>query len=421
MRFRLLLSAAAWQYAGLVLNVILQFILTLLIAPEVFGAFAKLQSISAVLVSFVAVGLHSVLVFMDTADENKLIHHVFWLSLFQTLVLVLFTSILLVVLYYLSWYNVEESLWTLATVFSSGLLVSKQIFYVVYEKQKAFVFNSKINFALHLFSFVVSLLWITFSPTLAALAGRIVLSNILFFAVYLGLAFWHLQCKLRWKPLEMSLIKKILNFTMRLYLSRLIETLQSRIDILVASYFFDNYQIGLYERVRYYAILPQTLLNGFSARINSINFKTNPNLIQLHQGNFLLLVSNSIGYFAFFALLFLINQQFNIPAFANLYPLYFAFWHFAGLFSILDNVRTYLQLHSNIVRTSLKLRLSVLVCFLSIVFAYSLLFSQITLFTYAFLSAISHLIVFFFVPLHLFRIQSRRFINLFWWQMTKKK
>jgi hypothetical protein len=419
MRFRQLISVSFWQYIGLLLNVVLQFLTTLWVKPEIFGVFAKLQTFSALLVSFGSFSLHHVLLITDEKqDEAKLVYHLFWLSLFQALLLLLLALVICVWYYFLQTQHKEQlgeyAFWFVAFTFSAALLNSKQVIHVLYDKQRKLNFNSKINIAVQLFVFVISLVWVFISPSLASIASKVLASNLLFFLLYWLLALKYLPYSLAWRGIDKVFVRSIIQIASRVYLSRLVETLQSKADVLLANYLFDNYQIGLYERIKYYASLPQSLLSNVSSRINNVIFADKDNLLYLHQSNFLLFFLNLFGFCGLFCGLFAINYYYHLPVLGNLFPFYLAFWHFAGLFALLDNVRYYLQVRNQILRTTLKIRLSTLFTFLVLVlFAYAAL-PKISLLLYAFLLATSHLAALCFMPPQLLKFQARRFTKLLW-------
>ncbi len=424
MRFRHYFSVAAWQYGGLALNVALQFIQTWWLSPEIFGVFAKIQSLAIILGGFAGFSLHTVLLVKPSekvlASEQNLVHHVFWLSLGQILLLLLLGLGIGSLLGYGNFYTAEESVWIVALLVAGGLLTTKQVLQTLLDKHKHFLLNSQVNFWLQFALFFVSLGWLWLQPTLTALAGRVLLTNFAFFAVYLILAFFYLPYSFRWKYLQINSLRYIFQVASRLYVSRLIETFHSKADILIASYWFDNYQIGLYERIRYYASLPQTLLSSMTNRLNPLQFQQSA-LSFLHQTNLLVLVFSLLGYLALFLVLCAIQWQWQVAALTSLYPLYLGFWHFAGLFAWADNVRNYLQTHNNIVRTTLKIRLLPLLCFVCLLGGYQWTVGNFSLLVYATLLATAHLSILLAMPRQLLRLQSKRFLKVFYWQWKKQR
>ena len=397
-----LFSIAALQYSAFAINIGMQFLLTLLVAPEIFGVYAKLQSTTDIIVAFASVGLHTAVLQLQEHSTEKLFKHSFFLGILQILLLMCVGAVIFSSFYYLGWYTLKEAILGESLLFVSGLLSLKQIVYIVYEKQKNFVFNSKISFYINIIAAIMTIVFVWKNPSIELLIFRVVATNLLLFLIYMYLLFFRLHFNISWSFLDKKLLKQILHLSFRLYLAQLLEILQHRIDIIVVSYLFGNYEIGVYERVRYYALMVFTLLNSLSMRINTVKYRQDSNLNLLYYSHTIILLIVPVLYVIGFISLTLLNLLFNIPAFANLFPLYFCFWSFAGFLSIIENIKIYLQIHYAVIRTSIRLRLIPLLFFLFLIAV--LLFSPIkpTIEIIAFLASFSYLSVFIFLPTNLY-------------------
>jgi hypothetical protein len=301
-------------------------------------------------------------------------------------------------------------------LFATALLILKQLVYVVYEKNKEFVFNSKINLYVNAISAILTIVYVCISPSIELLIIRIVASNLLLFGIYMYLLFFKLNFNWGAFSLDRNLLKQIINFSLRLYFARLVEMLQSRIDIIVVSYLFDNYHIGIYERIKYYALMVSSLVNALTNRINIVSYRQQTSLHILYYSHTIISLTVPILYCVGFFALMVLKNIFSIPAFEHLFPLYFCFWAFAGLSSITENLRTYLQIHYAVIRTSLKLRFIPLIFFLSMTAIFMLLSLKPTIEWIAFLSSCSYLSIFLVINSNLYLFEWLRYVKIIWRQ-----
>lgn len=434
MRFRInLFSIAIFQYAALVINLGLQFTLTYLVAPHVFGNAAKLQLVIDLFIVFLSVGLHTAVLQLQEFDTNKLIKNVLIIAILQALILIIIGFLSFLSCYFLKLYSLKDAILLMLLLLTTALGMIKQVFYVIYERKQAFLFNSKINFYLNIFVAVPTILLAWQYPIIEVLIGRIIVLNFLLFVIYSYLAIFDLKLtflapqnwigifdKNRSKILDNSLAKQIIHLSFRYYLARLLEALQSRIDIIVISYLFDNQQVGIYERIKYYSNLPQNLLNGFANRINTVQYRVQnrlqnrmqSNINLLYHSHTITLLLTPVLYLIAFCCLFSFNHFFAITAFDNLFPLYFCFWGFAGLTSLLDNMRTYLQIHHAIIRTTLKIRFVPLLFFIATIAILLLTAIKPTIYLVAFLSSFSYLAAFIVIKHYLYWFNYIRFVRI---------
>jgi hypothetical protein len=417
-----LLSIATFQYVALFLNFVLQFVLTWFILPEVFGSFAKLQLATDILLGSITVGFHTAYLQVPEENNQKLLIHTIGLGILQSILVIFLGFLIFIGFYFLDWYNLQDFILSFLLLCSTALVSIKQIFYVVYEKKQAFAFNSKINLYLNVVIAIPTMLLAFFFPTIELLVGRIVFANVLAFMVYLYLAVFDLQFRmpiLFWKSWDMLLSKKIIYFSFRLYIARLIEMLQTRIDILLVSYLFGNYELGIYERIKFYATLLQSLLNGFTQRLNSVQYRLQSNINLLYHSHTIILLLSPLLYFATFIGLFVLHYFFGLATLNQLFPLYFCFWAFAGLCSFLDNIRTYLQIHHAIIRTTMVMRLVPMFCFLLGNLLVYLSPFVLSIYWVAFLYSVSYLAVFLFLKPYLYSFAYLRFSKLIYRDIQK--
>jgi hypothetical protein len=111
-----------------------------------------------------------------------------------------------------------------------------------------------------------------------------------------------------------------------------------------------------------------------------------------------------------------LKNIFSIPAFEHLFPLYFCFWAFAGLSSMTENLRTYLQIHYAVIRTSLKLRFIPLIFFLSMTTIFMLLPLKPRIEWIAFLYSCSYLSIFLGINSNLYLFEWLRYVKIIWRQ-----
>lgn len=430
MLFRInLLSVAVFQYAALVINLGLQFTLTYLVAPHVFGNAAKLQLVIDLFIVFLSVGLHTSVLQLQESDTNKLIKHILILSILQAITLTSIGILTFLSCYFLKLYSLKDAILSMLLLFTTAFGMIKQVIYVIYERKQAFLFNSKINFYLNICVALPTILLAWQYPIIEILIGRIVVLNFLSFIIYAYLAIfdlkltflapknWNKYWNKYWnkkgnKSWDKNLAKQIIHLSFRYYLARLLEALQTRIDIIVISYLFDNQAVGVYERIKYYSSLPQGLLNGFANRINTVQYRLQSNINLLYHSHTITLLLTPALYFVAFCCLFSFNHVFSITAFDNLFPLYFCFWGFAGLTSLLDTIRTYLQIHHAIIRTTLKIRFVPLLFFLLIITILPLSSIKPTIYLVALLSSFSYLAAFIVIKPYLYWFNYLRFVRI---------
>ncbi len=396
MKFNLF-SLAALQYSAFAINFGVQFILTFLLPTTVFGEYAKIQTTVDVILIFFSVGFHATIFQPLPYKTEEIIRHTFWLSLLQTVLVTIIGAVVLLVLYLLDFYSLKNAILTEILLITSSLANTKQVFYAGYEVQKKFIFNSKIAFIINSIVAITTIFIAFYSPSVELLAGKTIFMNILLIGTYLYLAVYMLKLNLSCYNFDKILLKIILNFSLRLYVARMLEALQTKIDILLVSYLFSYQESGLYERVRYYASVVPTLFGNLISRLAAVAYRAKANLNQLYYVHSIIILAVPILYlFAFFAF-YSIGFIFKVQIFKELYPLYFCFWHFAGTALFLDNIKTYLQIRDSVLQTTLKLRFIPLLVFIGLLAIFWLLNFAFNTQLVAFLFAFSLLAAFLFI------------------------
>ena len=99
------------------------------------------------------------------------------------------------------------------------------------------------------------------------------------------------------------MLKEILSFSFRLYSARLIEILQSKMDLLMAAYLFSFQELGIYERVRYYTTITPTILGSLTTRLSAVAHHTKDNLNTLYYAHASVLLISPVLYLLSFVLL----------------------------------------------------------------------------------------------------------------------
>lgn len=403
---------AALQYSSFAINFGVQFILSFIIPPAVFGEYTKLQTTADVLLIFMAVGFHSAIFRNFEESQEEVIRHTFWLSMFQNIFVALVGATVLGIGYYLDFFSIKTAIITEILLIIGALTVTKQVIYTVYETKKNFILNSKINFFISLGIGIITIVIAFYFPSTELLLLKGIIGGVMMLSVYAYLAVFQLNINLSYKKLDNVLLKNILHFSFRIYLARLMETLQGKIDLLIAAYLFSFQELGIYERVRYYATITPTLLGSLTTRLSAVAHHTKDNLNNLYYAHASVLILAPILYLFSFVMLYAIGVIFQVVILIKLLPLYFCFWHFAGFGLVLENIRLYAQIHHSVFRTSFKIRFIPLIFFCLLLFILQAIQIEISIFSFALILASSYLSAFIFLSPKLFIFPFLRFAKL---------
>ena len=404
MRLKELVSIAGIQYSVMGINFLLQLILTLILSPNIFGVYAKIYAIRDITIALTSLNLSVTIIYLKTKVNKALITTSIYLGLAQGIVLLFISIILVIILRFIFKYSWWELV--LLEILLSGhlLTIMYQIFYSVYEKQEYFKFNSILNLIAYLVStpFVLTIAF-TFKD-IKSLVIKDLLPAVLLFIIYTIRIIRSEKIEIiSLKHFDKQLAKEMIKYSSKIYISRLSEALYSRIDIIIGGKLFDTTSLGIYERVKYFAMLPQTLLTSLIYRINFVKYSKSTRVEDVQRTNSVAFISNIIIFTLMYFVLKYVGVLFHNKLYDSIFPLFFLFWLYAGPITIIENIKTYYYAINNVIKATFIFRLvpTLIFCLALIIYYH---FYNPSIFNFAMILSIS-----FSFPLILLNREVKKF------------
>lgn len=299
MRFKQPVTIFLLQNGALAVNLGTQFILTALLPLSVFGSFAKVFVVRDILLPFLSFSLGMSVIYNPTEDRKALAATSAFLSIIQVLIIFIGGSIVCYILFLTGYFNSNDFVLILCLLGISGFNVFYLTFFSLFEREGKFIFNSSVNLVIAVISSAAVLITAYFSRTIFPLLLRELLPIFLLAVFYVTLVFKTFGIRSFVKQnINKEVMKGMIDYSLKMYLSRSVEALFYKIDLLIVSRLFPSSTIGLYERARYFASLGWTTIVNYINRIHFVKYikagdlslfrKTNRYAVLLNIGLFLL-------------------------------------------------------------------------------------------------------------------------------------
>ena len=367
MKWKDITAIAGLQYSGMTLNFFLQLFLTFLLAPEVFGVYAKLAAVREIYGAVLSANLAMSVIYIKEENQQKLLSTSFYLALLQAAVYIAGAVIFYPLAGKIAGFNESEA--KIFLILVAGLVFTsiQQVLFSFFEKEERFKFNSAVTISIQFITagavIVVSLL----TKDLTALILRDVFPALILFIIYIALALrkWGSEF-VKPSAYDKILAKKMILYSFKMYFSRTIESIFFRLDILFAAAYFNTGLVGIYERIKYFASLPQTLITSIIGRINLVKYAKNDNIVNVQRTNFVAIIINVVLFPVIYFVLYFLDEAFAKGIRNYLFPMYIFFFAYAGFGSIIENIKTYFYATNNVLRSAILLRLIPVIIFLLI-------------------------------------------------------
>lgn len=356
-------KVALYQYLAMVLNFSLQIVLTSLLEPRVFGLYAKVFAVREVFSAFVSFSFAMGIIYVQGYSKEVVATNAMVLALIQAgIILVAYLPLILITSLLFN-FELYENMLLLLMVISYAMTVIQQMIYSLAEKEEKFKSNSYIvlwaTIAVTIFTVVTAL----FDQSILSLMFRELFSALLLLCIYLVVLKKNTSLSLSWSLIDKKLISEILKYSSKMYFARLTEALFGRLDILLMSFIFNLNQLGVYERIKYFATLPQVLITSLINRINLVKYSKSLRFDLLYKTNFYGFIASAVSFFMFYLLLVLIGTYFRKELSTDIFPLFFCFWAFAGFGTIIENVKTFYYANNMIIMALVRLKILPLLVF----------------------------------------------------------
>ncbi len=411
---------AIWQYSGFVINFLVQISLTFLLPTSYFGYMATLQASMELLTGLTTFSFHGSLYRKYDENIEKITNHALLLGLLQAVVALSVSSGIAYYLY------VQGTLSLLAIgfcwLFQLAVLASnfKMIIYTALERHKTFVRNSQIEAIVNLLVGIGLIVWAWLFPSEKVLMTKLILPSILLSSIYIGYYYFK-GFRVSLSNIDTALLKFILQNSLRNYFARTTDTFLNRLDILLAKFFFNDFEIGVYERMKYFAGLPNYLLTSINTRILLVRYGSpNKQLHILQRVNFINFTTNFVLYVGLFLALFCLSFFIQLPLLQAVFPLYFGLWYLCGLNTVKNNIRIYLFIKSHVLRNAIKLFVLPSLFFSVSVACLYLLNYKISMTVWACLYSLSYIISFLALPKEIYLINWKKYTEYYWYWGKKK-
>lgn len=364
MKLRDITAIASLQYTNMAFNFGLQLFLTFLLAPEIFGVFAKIFAIREIFGAILSANLGTAVIYIKEKNFLKLATTTFYLGIAQSVMYFLGSFILLLVSYLMLNFPFDELkilFYLLIGLIFSGLY---QVLYSLLEREEKFKFNSLVTIVVQLFTGIIVTIIAIISKDITAIIIREILPAFLLLVIYIIISIrqWG-RSFIKFSHFDKNLSKEMLLYSVKMYFSRLLESIFFRLDILIASLYFNSSILGIYERVKYFASLPQIILTSFIVRVNMVKYSKNDDISNVQKTNTLSFILNFIMFFLIYFFIVFIDKIVGRGFSENIFPLFFLFFAYCGFGSVIENIKTYLYATNQVLKSAIVLRLLPIIIF----------------------------------------------------------
>lgn len=375
MKFKLPITIFLLQNSSLAINLGTQIILTSILPLNTFGSFAKVFVVRDILVTFLSFSIGMSVVYNRTTNKEALVATATYLSLIQVLIIFVGGLIVSTVLYSINFFSDREFLILLILIVISLFTVLHTTFVSLFEREEKFIFNSLINLAVSVLASAAVILLAYYKKDETPLLMRelipsLVLSFLYFFLIkkYYGIK------ALQLRSIDKIIMKEVMNYSFKMYFSRLSEVCMFRLDLFIVSRLFDTSIVGLYERARYFATLPWTIVITYIQRIHFVKYVKSNELTLFRKTNY---YSTALNFSLFLTMLLIIYLFVSFSGSEKWRQILVIIPFFAGyaIGSIVENYKTLLYAKGEVIYAMFAMRIIPIMLFIVTAIIISYLFS----------------------------------------------
>jgi O-antigen/teichoic acid export membrane protein len=390
MKIRQEFSIFFLQNSALAVNLATQFILTFILPLKIFGAFAKVFVVRDIVITMLSFSLGMSVIYNKTSNEDVLIATSFYLALLQSLIILLFGFFINVILSFTGYFNEDEFLVFLILIGSSFFGVFQNVSYSLYERGEKFIFNSMLSITVNIVVSGTVIFFAVIYRNIIPLLIREVLPALILTIIYLSLIIKSSGIAIfKSDNVKKDTVKDMVNYSLKMYFSRLSEVLLFRLDLLVVSRLFNTEVIGLYERTRYFATLPWATIVNYINRIHFVKYIKSYNKKFFNKTSYYAVLLNLSLFILLIVILFGLSKFTGEQIWQSILVLTPFFGGYA-VGAVVENYKTFFYAKGEVIYAMITLRIFPIILFLLFAVISNYFFS-INIYWIALLSSVSYI------------------------------
>lgn len=363
-----------------------------------FGIFAKVYIVKDILLPFLSFSLGMSVIYNQTENKKALIATSSFLSVIQVLVIYIGGFIVSYILYITKYFNYDDFILILMLIGISGLNVFYMIFFSLFEREERFVFNSVVNIVVAVFSSAIVILTAFFIRDILPLILREFLPISLLFVIYTVIILREYGFKTFVKEnIDKRIFKGMVNYSLKMYLSRSAEAFFFKLDLLIVSRLFPKETVGLYERARYFASLGWATISNYINRIHFVKYIKTTDLNLFKKSNFYSTILNLILFLATLGIIYFLSNKTGKEVWSQIFILMPFFGGYA-IGSIVENFKTYFYAKGEVIYAMIALRILPIIL-LTVLIVLTHFNYDLNVYSIALISSISYVTSIFFIKM----------------------
>ncbi len=337
-------------------------------------------------------------IYNQTENKKALIATSSFLSVIQVLVIYIGGFIVSYILYITKYFNYDDFVLILMLIGISGLNVFYMIFFSLFEREERFVFNSVVNIVVAVFSSAIVILTAFFIRDILPLILREFLPISLLFVIYTVIILREYGFKTFVKEnIDKRIFKGMVNYSLKMYLSRSAEAFFFKLDLLIVSRLFPKETVGLYERARYFASLGWATISNYINRIHFVKYIKTTDLNLFKKSNFYSTILNLILFLATLGIIYFLSNKTGKEVWSQIFILMPFFGGYA-IGSIVENFKTYFYAKGEVIYAMIALRILPIIL-LTVLIVLTHFNYDLNVYSIALISSISYVTSIFFIKM----------------------
>jgi len=365
---------------------------------NVFGAFAKVYIVRDILLPFLSFSLGMSVIYNPTENRKALVATSSFLSIIQVLVIYIGGFIVSYILLLTKYFEYNDFILILILIGISGLNVFYMIFFSLFEREEKFVFNSILNIIVAVFSSAIVILTSFFVKDILPLLLKELIPIFLLLVIYTIIILRDYGIKSFVKEnIDRRIIKGMVNYSLKMYLSRSAEAFFFKLDMLIVSRLFPKETVGLYERARYFASLGWATISNYVNRIHFVKYIKATDLQLFKKTNYYSVGLNLILFLATLGIIYLLDKNTEKEVWYLIFMLMPFFGGYA-IGSIVENFKTYFYAKGEVIYAMIALRILPIIFFTALIVLIYFI-SNFSVQSIALISSLTYVTSIFFIKL----------------------
>ncbi len=351
-----------------------------------------------ILLPFLSFSLGMSVIYNQTENKKALVATSSFLSVIQVIIIYIGGFIVSYILLVTEYFNYDDFILILMLIGISGLNVFYLIFFSLFEREEKFIFNSVINIIVAVFSSAIVILTSLFVKDVLPLLLRELLPIFLLFVIYtiIILRDYGIKSFVK-KNIDNGVIRGMVDYSLKMYLSRAAEAFFFKLDMLIVSRLFPKEIVGLYERARYFASLGWATISNYINRIHFVKYIKATDLNLFKKTIFYSTGLNLILFLATLGIIYSFSVHTEKEVWGQILILMPFFGGYA-IGSIVENYKTYFYAKGEVIYAMIALRILPIIFFIALIvlthFNYDL-----NVYSIALISSISYVTSVFFIKM----------------------